>query len=545
MPERPSDDAELELRDYLGVVWRRKKLIVLAMLLLVTAALGLSYVQTPVYQATTEMTLPPPPVDTGGAGSGGSKGSDPNAVALTLLQGPIIRQRVADQLGSAPKIVAISAPASIQVKAESTDPKRAAAVADAYVNQYIEFRKSQDTEFLNKAIADLEPRYTENQRRVNEIDRQIAAAPIFARESLERQLGPERTQRLSQASADLRLLDEYRLQLARAANPSVVVTPARVPNDPVRPKPLRNAGLAIPVGLVLGVALAFVFEHLDDSLKSKEDLERVTGHAVPVVGVIPAARLRDDAGSELVSLAAPDSPVAEAYRTMRTSVQFLALDDSLSSIQITSPSAGEGKTTTLANLAVVMARAGAKVVVIDCDLRRPRLHEVFGVPNEVGFTSVFQGQVPLSGALQPVPGERNLRVLPSGPLPPNPSELLGSRRTAGILASLKAQGAVVLLDCPPIMPVTDAAALSAWVDTTIVVVSYGSTTKRHLQRAVELLRQVDAPLMGTVLNRAQGAEGYGYSYGYYYRRSQQPPAPSRRKPANGQVPEPRSATRAG
>lgn len=150
------------------------------------------------------------------------------------------------------------------------------------------------------------------------------------------------------------------------------------------------------------------------------------------------------------------------------------------------------------------------------------------MPNDIGFTSVVQGQVPLSGALAAIPGERNPRVLPSGPLPPNPSELLASRRTAGILASLKAQGVVVLLDCPPVMPATDAAALSAWVDTTLIVAAQG-TTKKQVHRSVELLRQVNAPLVGTVLNRAHGVEGYGY--GYYYRRPDAPPG--RRKGPNG------------
>jgi hypothetical protein len=237
---------DLEQTGTIRAVGDRKRLILVATLLLVAATLGLSYVQTPVYQATTELFLQPSAVPMDGVTSNNAKGGDPNAVAVNLLQGPIIRQRVADQLGRAPKIVAVSAPGSIQVTAESTDPKRAAAVADAYVHQYLEFRKSQDTEALNKAIADLEPRYTDNQRRVNEIDRQIAGAAIFARESLERQLGPERSQRLSQANADLQLLNEYRLQLDRTANTAVVVTPARVPEDPVRPKPLRNAALRGP-----------------------------------------------------------------------------------------------------------------------------------------------------------------------------------------------------------------------------------------------------------------------------------------------------------
>ncbi len=521
-------EGELELRDYLGVLWRRKKFIVISVLLLVTTALGLSYAQTPVYRATTVFLLPAEsPVATG---SGGAKGVGPAEQAVEVILSPNVRDKVVEQLGQVPKATAAPTPGGgfIEVKAESADPKQAAAVADAYVNQYLAFRRDFAIKDLEKSIGEIEPRFNAAQAKVNEINGRLASALPFQRQTLEIQLGPELSQNLAQARQDGQTLADLRLALTKTKNETTLITPAKAPDSPVRPTPVRNAVLALPIGLVIGVALAFMFEHLDDSLKSKEDMERVTA-GLPVVGVIPQVRMRDDGGSELVALAAPDSPVVEAYRSLRTSVQFLALDGALGSIQVTSSAAAEGKTTTLANLAVVMARAGAKVVVIDCDLRRPRIHEIFGVPNDLGFTSVFQGQVPLSGALQAIPGERNLRVLPSGPLPPNPSELLASRRTAGILASLKAQGVVVLLDCPPVMPVTDAAALSAWVDTTIMVAAQGTTTKKQLQRSVELLRQVNAPLVGTVLNRAQGQEGYGY--GYYYRRHDAPAA--RRKGGNG------------
>ncbi|MGQ0743926.1 MAG: polysaccharide biosynthesis tyrosine autokinase [Acidimicrobiales bacterium] len=520
---------ELELRDYLSVLWRRKKVVVLATLLLVSTALGLSYAQSPVYRATAEFVPPPtsalvPGVDTG-------KGSSDISTAVEFLTKSVVRDKVTEAVGSGiPKAIAEQAGAGfVAVSVESGDPAQAAAVADAYVRAYLDIRRAQAVDGLRKAIAEIEPRYNEALAKVNEINGRLAAATFPpTRQALELQLGPELTRNEAQVRVDGPTLLDLNTELARAGNDTTTVVPAKEPQSPIRPTPVRNGILAFPIGLVIGVALAFVFEHLDDSLKSKEDVQRVSG-GLPVVGVIPQVRMRDDSGSELVSLAAPDSPVVEAYRSLRTSVQFLALDGALGSIQVTSSNAAEGKTTTMANLAVVMARAGSKVVVIDCDLRRPRVHEIFGVPNDVGFTSVFQGHVPLSAALASIPGERNLRVLPSGPLPPNPSELLASRRTASILASLKAQGVVVLLDCPPVMPVTDAAALAAWVDTTLLVAAQGTTTKKQLQRSVEVLRQVNAPLVGTVLNRAQGQEGYGY--GYYYRRPE--PGPARPKRANG------------
>jgi len=185
-------------------------------------------------------------------------------------------------------------------------------------------------------------------------------------------------------------------------------------------------------------------------------------------------------------------------------------------IQITSPVAGDGKTTTVANLAVVLARAGQRVTILSCDLRRPRIHEYFGLPNSVGFTSVLLGEVSLSAALQQVPDENGITLVASGPLPPNPSEILSSRRTAEVIKALQTQCDTVLVDCPPVLPVTDAAVLSSQVDGTVVVVNAGVTTGKQLTRSIELLRQVQAPLVGVVLNGEPRDDAYDNRYGYTY-----------------------------
>jgi capsular exopolysaccharide synthesis family protein len=237
---------------------------------------------------------------------------------------------------------------------------------------------------------------------------------------------------------------------------------------------------------------------------------------VPVLGLIPlVGSWKDRDQTKLVSLTEPNSPAAEAYRSLRTSVQFLGLDRPLRIIEVTSASPGEGKTTSLANLGVALARAGRQVIVVCCDLRRPRLHEFFGLSNTIGFTSVLVGDVGLSTALQPVPGSDRLRVLASGPIPPNPSELLASERAGEVLAALAQQADIVLIDAPPVLPVTDAAVLANRVDATLLVVSANVTTNKQVHRAAEILRQVDAPLVGAVLNGVELEGGYGYQYGYY------------------------------
>ena len=267
---------------------------------------------------------------------------------------------------------------------------------------------------------------------------------------------------------------------------------------------------------MFGLGLAFLAEYLDDSIKTREDLERLAS-PVPVIGVIPtvaAWKERDEI--RLVSITEPNSAAAEAYRTLRTAIQFVALDRPMRVLQVTSSNASEGKTTTMANLGVALAQAGQRVILVCCDLRRPRLHEFFGLPNAVGFTSLLLGNAPLSKALQAVPNVPRLRLLASGPLPPNPSELLSSARTKEVFAALKAEADVVLIDSPPVLPVTDALVLFRQVDATLMVFSAGGTTQKQASTALAMAKQVDAPLVGTVLNGATAVGGYGAEYSYRY-----------------------------
>jgi non-specific protein-tyrosine kinase len=242
-----------------------------------------------------------------------------------------------------------------------------------------------------------------------------------------------------------------------------------------------------------------------------------------VLGLIPAVKnWKDKTATEVVSLSAPTSPAAEAYRNLRTSVQFLALDRPFRVLEFTSPTAAEGKTTTVANLGVALAWAGQRVIIVCCDLRRPRIHEFFGLSNGVGFTSVLLGQASVTEACQLVPGQERLAVMASGPLPLNPSEVLISGRTGELLDSARAQADIVLLDCPPVIPVTDAAVLSRRCDATFLVASARDTSGRAVGRAVEVLSQVGAPLVGTILNRVTADDGYGYAPRYEYYPAQGP-----------------------
>jgi capsular exopolysaccharide synthesis family protein len=199
----------------------------------------------------------------------------------------------------------------------------------------------------------------------------------------------------------------------------------------------------------------------------------------------------------------------------------------LTVIQFTSATIGEGKTTTVTNLATVFADAGRRVVVVDCDLRRPLVHQVFGLTNDVGLASVLMGEVSVSEAVQPVPGYERLFALTAGALAPNPSELLSLKQTSEIIFGLQTHFDYVLLDSPPVLPVTDSVVLSEWVEAVVIVTAAGVTRRKALRRAIELLRQTAAPVVGLVLNRAKPEPGYAYSY-----RQDGTPAP-RQGPRSG------------
>lgn len=211
----------------------------------------------------------------------------------------------------------------------------------------------------------------------------------------------------------------------------------------------------------------------------------------------------------LITLREPGSAAAEAYRTLRTNILFSSLDRPLHTLLVTSTAPDEGKSTTLANLAVTMAQAEQRVLVVDCDLRRPSLHTIFGVRNEQGLTSAIleQGEGPLPAQESGVPG---LSILTSGPLPPRPADLLGSRRMVALIERMRAAADIVLFDTPPVVAVTDAAALAPRVDGVLLVLQAGQTRRDRAREARLLLEKVKANIVGVVLNGARLERGYTY-----------------------------------
>ncbi len=512
--------ANPDLREYLRVLYRRRTVIVLTTLVVLAGALAAAFLQTPVYQAAAEVLLQERATESLFDPNTGQARDPARAVEtqLQVLKSKPVEAAVRSELGSAPKVLAraVGETDVIEVKAEDGEPRQAARIANAYAAAYIDFRRKQAVDDVLAAGQEVQNKVDDLQRRIDHLNEQVSRASPAQRQEVEGSVAAQRQALVAQQTLFRQKLDQLQVDAALKTGGAQLVTPAAVPTSPTRPRPARSAVIGLVVGAIFGVGLAFLRDFLDDSIKSKEDVERVA-RGVPTLALIPAvASWKNRNQPVLVSLTDPKSSAAEAYRTLRTSIQFMGLDRPMRTVQVTSPSASEGKSTTLGNLGVALAEAGQRVIIVCCDLRRPRIHEFFGLSNSVGFTSVLLRDVPLSSALQHVEGVDRLQLLASGPVPPNPSELLSGRRTVEALTAVQADADVVLIDCPPVLPVTDAAVLSGRVDATLLVATAGSTTRKELQRAHELLTQVEAPIIGTVLNGVSGENGYGYSYSYTY-----------------------------
>jgi polysaccharide biosynthesis transport protein len=323
------------------------------------------------------------------------------------------------------------------------------------------------------------------------------------------------------------------LQITSSDKPNnvSVATQARVPGSPIGPQRTRNIFLALMLSLAAGVGLAFLLDYLDDTLKSVNDIDRYIH--LPALAVIPALlrnepRLRlkmigagsqsDDSDRDSTALALINdsrSPIAEAYRHLRTSLLLSSAGQPPKTILMTSSQPSEGKTTTAVNTAIMLAHTGAEVLVVDCDLRRPRLHSHFNVPNTRGITNYLSGETDLDSLLQAYGSLPNLKIMTSGPVPPNPAELLGSNEMRKLLGELGERFTHVIIDSPPCISFTDASILSTMVDGVVLVVHGGRSSRAVVRRAKQQLLDVGANIFGVVLNNVKLEAQEFYYAGYY------------------------------
>ncbi|HUG87491.1 MAG TPA: polysaccharide biosynthesis tyrosine autokinase, partial [Actinomycetota bacterium] len=404
------------------------------------------------------------------------------------------------------------------------DPLVAQRRAGAFANAYLEFRSQQIEEDIHAATAGARQELQRLERRLTRVTGEIAQLEAAADPAQVAELSALQTERalLSQEIANLRAtlpnVEDSSLRVGQ------VVEPATLPVTPVSPDHLRNVLLALFVGLALGVGVAFLRERLDDRLRGRVDMEqRVGAPVLAVVPRVPSWRRTKDA--RLVTVREPKSGASEAYRTLRTGLQYLASQEDVKVVLITSPHQEEGKTTTAANLGVVLANAGKRTVVVGADLRKPRLHQFFAKGSGAGLSMILSGHSREQNPLMDT-GIRDLRLLSSGPVPARPAELLGSEMMGKFLDWLRDQADFVVIDTAPILVVSDALTLAPLADAVLLVADAGRTTRGAVTHAREQLAQVNARVVGAVLNnfdpsRAK-ASPYYYRYQYVYRYAGEP-----------------------
>jgi polysaccharide biosynthesis transport protein len=530
----PTPSGSVELRDYLAVFRRQLVLIVAISLLGAAAAAAYTFRRTPVYESSASVLVRAITTNAFDPGSRVDQQlnmfnqrqlaqSEPvAAVAAKSLQTTATPAQLLEH-------VRVDVPANSQIlriKYRDTVPLTAQRGADAFAKAYLAFRKADaraqataSQTSLQKDVARLQKQATDAEKAIQDPDatsndRQAAQARLTW---LNNRLQP--------------LLAQLNGFLALDFTPGTVIAPAGLPTTPASPNNRLDVGIGLLVGLFLGIVLGFVRDRTDDRLRGREDLaERLDR---PVLATIPplSKRVRPEGKlrrrrrhkSSLVTLEQPNSPAAESYRTLRTRLARLASQLDINSVMVVSAGVGEGKSTTAANLAVVLAETGKDVLLVSADLRRPRVHQFFGLPNKTGLSNLLTDGTPPDKRKGPVADGRqmaselwsvapNLWVILSGPLPPHPSALMDSDAMRQFLKEQRDLFDFIVLDCPPALVVADAMALAPLADAVLVVADAKESDRDLVSRLKEEIEQVGGRIIGAVLNRSKQASKSAYYY---------------------------------
>lgn len=519
MDHSPEEQMEegLDLWQYFSLFLHWSWLILLAALVAGSAAFFFSKRMTPYYQSSTTVLVNAAPA---------TKAMDYSSVIMSeqltstysqMMSNDSVLIEVVKQLGlNIPTddlkemitVATLQDTQLIQVTVESIDPELSANIANAVatisavqIEEIQSLRFSQSKTTLETQLADLEQQIATYQAEAT------AASTTEEKDRLDTKV----TQYREIYSNLLSSYESVRLSEAQAVSTMVQVEPAVPDYTPVKPKVMQNTLLAAVVGLLLAAGVIVAREAIDDTIKNPEDITRK--FKLPVLGVIDHHNVEEYTP---ITMTDPRSPTAEAYRTLRTNISYTSVDKPLRTLMVTSTESGEGKTTTISNLGVVLAQNGQCVIVADCDLRHPRVHTYLGLPNRQGISNLFtKSSASLNGHQQGTKVE-NLTVITTGSLPPNPAELLGSQRMQAILGNMRQSADIILIDTPPILAVTDAAVLAPTLDGVLIVVRSGKTPASALRLTLEQMRRVNANVLGIVLNDvATRGSYYGYQYRYY------------------------------
>lgn len=516
----------MELREYFAVVKKYWWLMFLTTVLAGGAAFYFSVTAPATYQATTTLEVNPGADPLNDPYSVSSVNTVERAAEIfaakikssTLLEEVKDRLDLSLNIGSMISVQPVGDTQFLRISARSSDPALTQALVNTVAQVFIEQETRQQQARFQAGLDELETQIEVLEASIAQTQIELSAlgdpedAPSeFARlerTRLEGQLGRDQTRLVVLLTS----AEDFRLAMARYTDVITVYEPAGLPSAPLSSRTKQNTLLGAVTGLMIGVGVAFLLEYLDDTIKTLDDVKQQL--QINVLGALP--RLRGSNGqSDLIVAEQPRQPISEAFRNLRTSLQFSSVDRPVHTLLITSPQPTDGKTFVAANLAVAIAQGGQSVILVDADLRHPRQHRLFQLLKEPGLTSVLVSPHENSAVLQATRVE-GLRFVASGPNAPNPAELLASQRMREFVAWLTQQADVVVFDSPPVLAVTDAALLSSVADGTLLVIDCGETRIPAATQAVERLANVGGNLLGVVLNRlSPSADGYYYYYYYY------------------------------
>ena len=508
------------IREALYLFWAWAWLIVLAGMLAGAAALAVSIRTTPIYQTSTRLLVSDPPamrsIDYSGIVSSQTM---TRTYAEMLVERPVLQgvidllalPKTPERLKESVSVELVRDTQLLVIKVEDPNPALAAEIANTIakvftsrIGELQSQRYAATREGLAKQVSDME-------QQIEATNQALIANGHDPEQQL--QLEARLTEYRRLYSNLVTNYEQVRLAEAQNSTNVVVSEPATVPSIPISPKTTRNTFLAVIAGMLLAAGAIFALDTLDDTIKNPDELREKFG--LSILGMIAS---HESPNEKPISLALPRSPVTESFRAVRTNTTFASVDKPLRRILVTSATPQEGKTTITSNLAVVLAQGERKVALIDADLRRPQVHRKFGLSNYMGLSDLFLLMRPLEnlprGVIQ-FNESTKVAIITSGKLPPNPAELLTSQKMSQFLDLLNQEYDLILIDTPPVLSVTDAAALASSVDGIILVAKPGATKLRDFQQAMEQLRAVNARVLGVVLNEV---DPRSRKYGYYYHR---------------------------
>jgi succinoglycan biosynthesis transport protein ExoP len=500
----------MELTTYLSIVWRRKWIIVISIIVTTIVATVATLLSTPTYVASTTVR-----VATFGSGAAENTRTDINYSQLLMstysriLTSGSVRGEIQQELGleTFPQLTAELVPNTelMRINAEATNPESAQQIANKAAEILI--AKSQELYSGGGQTAQEILKAQIDQIKLELDDARIEYDNLLAD-------SPDDVASISAASQSIALkektyttlLEQYeivRVNEALRANAVSVVEPAFQPRTPAKPRHEINIALGAIVGLLGGIVLAFIFDNFDTTLYSSRQIEGVT--KLPAIGKIPET----NGPMQIVQIGTSYQPELEAFRRLRTNILVSNGEESGKILMVTSADRGEGKSTITANLAVSIAQSGRRVAIVDCDMRIPMQHELFEQPNKRGLSDVLANSSELKDTLQDTVYTR-VQLLTSGTLPPNPSELLGSSQMKALLENLKEDFDIVLLDTPALLSVSDAAVLASLADRVLLVVARSRSRKDAIYAVRQQLRYVNTKELDLVVNLSEANRSYRY-----------------------------------